>query len=106
MGDDRFCQSLALGPLLGLSQSLVLRKVTGRWKWWIGANLASWLIVDIILLLLSRLSGTVGQQVDRTASLDVHQDRGVDMALAQSELIHSQHAGRRRRGLGQASYQP
>ncbi|WP_369778330.1 hypothetical protein [Streptomyces sp. R33] len=50
-------QSLALGPLLGLSQSLVLRKVTGRWKWWIGANLASWLIVDIGLLLLSRLSG-------------------------------------------------
>ncbi|MFG2715704.1 hypothetical protein ACGFX2_34995 [Streptomyces goshikiensis] len=50
-------QSLALGPLLGLSQSLVLRKVTRRWKWWIGANLASWLIVDAALLLLSRLSG-------------------------------------------------
>ncbi|MFD6974523.1 hypothetical protein [Streptomyces sp. NPDC059949] len=50
-------QSLALGPLLGLSQSLVLRKVTRRWVWWIGANLASWLIVDIALLLLSRLSG-------------------------------------------------
>ncbi|MFD5508388.1 hypothetical protein ACFWIB_11510 [Streptomyces sp. NPDC127051] len=50
-------QSLALGPLLGLSQSLVLRKVTRRWAWWIGANLASWLIVDAALLLLSRLSG-------------------------------------------------
>ncbi|MFF1778513.1 hypothetical protein [Streptomyces virginiae] len=50
-------QSLALGPLLGLSQSLVLRKVTTRWKWWIGANLASWLIVDAALLLLSQLSG-------------------------------------------------
>ncbi|MFD3467507.1 hypothetical protein ACFWWM_14270 [Streptomyces sp. NPDC058682] len=49
-------QSLALGPLLGLSQSLVLRKVTGRWAWWIGANLASWRIVDVALLLLSRLS--------------------------------------------------
>ncbi|MFJ9945034.1 hypothetical protein [Streptomyces erythrochromogenes] len=50
-------QSLALGPLLGLSQSLVLRKVTRRWAWWIGANLASWLVVDVALLLLSRLSG-------------------------------------------------
>ncbi|MFE9482883.1 hypothetical protein ACFYNM_30270 [Streptomyces spororaveus] len=50
-------QSLALGPLLGLSQSLVLRKVTRRWAWWIGANLASWLIVDAALLLLARLSG-------------------------------------------------
>ncbi|MEV0986629.1 hypothetical protein [Streptomyces sp. NPDC049949] len=47
-------QSLALGPLLGLSQSLVLRKVTARWKWWIGANLASWLIVDAVIYLLSR----------------------------------------------------
>ncbi|MEU9435599.1 hypothetical protein [Streptomyces sp. NPDC048252] len=49
-------QSLALGPLLGLSQSLVLRKVTSRWAWWIGANLASWLIVDAVIHLLSRLS--------------------------------------------------
>ncbi|WP_329313461.1 MULTISPECIES: hypothetical protein [unclassified Streptomyces] len=47
-------QSLALGPLLGLSQSLVLRKVTARWKWWIGANLASCLIVDAVIYLLSR----------------------------------------------------
>jgi hypothetical protein len=49
-------QSLALGPLLGLSQSLVLRKVTSRWAWWIGANLASWLIVDAVIYLLSRLT--------------------------------------------------
>ncbi|MFB7462981.1 hypothetical protein ACFCZ1_05645 [Streptomyces sp. NPDC056224] len=47
-------QSLALGPLLGLSQSLVLRKVTRRWAWWIGANLASWLTVDAVIHLLSR----------------------------------------------------
>ncbi|MFI6494647.1 hypothetical protein [Streptomyces sp. NPDC050564] len=50
-------QSLALGPLLGLSPSLVLRKVTRRWAWWIGANLASWLIVDAVIYLLGRLSG-------------------------------------------------
>ncbi|MFD7323196.1 hypothetical protein ACFV9D_19210 [Streptomyces sp. NPDC059875] len=49
-------QSLALGPLLGLSQAMVLRKVTSRWAWWIGANLASWLIVDAVIYLLSRLS--------------------------------------------------
>ncbi|MFD9475901.1 hypothetical protein [Streptomyces nojiriensis] len=49
-------QSLALGPLLGLSQSLVLRKSTRRWAWWTGANLASWLIVDAIIYLLSRLT--------------------------------------------------
>ncbi|WMD09730.1 hypothetical protein [Streptomyces sp. FXY-T5] len=48
-------QSLALGPLLGLSQSLVLRKATSRWAWWIGANLASWLMVDAAIYLLSRL---------------------------------------------------
>ncbi|MFI1152126.1 hypothetical protein [Streptomyces sp. NPDC020817] len=47
-------QSLVLGPLLGLSQSLVLPKVTARWKWWIGASLASWLIVDAVIHLLSR----------------------------------------------------
>lgn len=49
-------QSLALGPLLGLSQSMVLRKVTRRWAWWIGANLASWLIVDAVIYLLGRLT--------------------------------------------------
>ncbi len=47
-------QALALGPLLGLSQSLVLRKVTSRWAWWIGANLVSWLLVNAVVYLLSR----------------------------------------------------
>ena len=50
-------QALALGPLLGLSQSLVLREVTSRWAWWIGANLLSWLLVNAAILLLSRLFG-------------------------------------------------
>ena len=50
-------QALALGPLLGLSQSLVLRKVTSRWAWWIGANLASWLIVNAAVYLLSQVFG-------------------------------------------------
>ena len=45
-------QTLALGPLLGLSQALVLRKYTRRWAWWIGANLASWLIVDLVVALV------------------------------------------------------
>lgn len=50
-------QALALGPLLGLSQSLVLRKVTRRWAWWIGANLVSWLLVNAVVYLLSQVFG-------------------------------------------------
>jgi hypothetical protein len=46
-------QTLALGPLLGLSQAAVLRGYTGRWAWWIAANIGSWLIVDAVFYLLS-----------------------------------------------------
>ncbi|MEH0550951.1 MULTISPECIES: hypothetical protein [unclassified Streptomyces] len=35
---------------------MVLPKVTRRWAWWIGANLASWLIVDAVIYLLGRLT--------------------------------------------------
>ncbi len=47
-------QTLALGPLLGLSQASVLRGYTRRWAWWIAANIVSWLIVDAVFYLLSR----------------------------------------------------
>ncbi len=47
-------QTLALGPLLGLSQAMVLRGLTTRWAWWIVANIASWLLVDAVFYLLSR----------------------------------------------------
>ena len=47
-------QTLALGPLLGLSQASVLRGYTRRWAWWIVANVGSWLIVDAVFYLLSR----------------------------------------------------
>jgi hypothetical protein len=47
-------QTLALGPLLGLSQASVLRGYTRRWAWWIAANLASWLVVDAVFYLLSQ----------------------------------------------------
>jgi hypothetical protein len=47
-------QTLALGPLLGLSQASVLRGYTRRWAWWIAANIASWLIVDAVFYLLAQ----------------------------------------------------
>lgn len=47
-------QTLALGPLLGLSQAAALRNVTTRWAWWIAANIVSWLVVDLVFYLLSR----------------------------------------------------
>ena len=50
-------QTLALGPLLGLSQALVLRDHTSRWKWWVVANIASWLLVDAVVLVLSSQFG-------------------------------------------------
>ncbi|MFK4224872.1 hypothetical protein [Streptomyces sp. NPDC019890] len=65
-------QSLALGPLLGLSQSLVLRKVTSRWTWWIGANLASWLVVDAVLFLLSQLSGDLDAVTTEGSTAEVY----------------------------------
>jgi hypothetical protein len=46
-------QTLALGPLLGLSQASVLREHTSRWAWWIVANIVSWLIVHVISYVLS-----------------------------------------------------
>jgi len=45
-------QTIALGPLLGLSQALVLRRYTRRWAWWIGANLVSWLTVTAVVAVL------------------------------------------------------
>jgi hypothetical protein len=47
-------QTLALGPLLGLSQASVLRGYTRRWAWWIAANIVSWVIVEAAFYLLSR----------------------------------------------------
>ena len=47
-------QTLALGPLLGLSQANILRTYTRRWAWWIAANIVSWLIVDAVFYLLSQ----------------------------------------------------
>jgi hypothetical protein len=46
-------QTLALGPLLGLSQATVLRDHTSRWAWWIAANIISWLIVHAVSYVLS-----------------------------------------------------
>lgn len=50
-------QALALGPLVGFAQARALQPYTRRWKWWIPANLFSWLAVDAIFYLVSLLSG-------------------------------------------------
>jgi hypothetical protein len=47
-------QTLALGPLLGLSQATLLRDHTSRRAWWIAANIISWLAVDAVFFLLSQ----------------------------------------------------
>jgi hypothetical protein len=49
-------QTLALGPLLGLSQAVVLRAYIPRWAWWIAANLVSWLIVDLVVVVTQRFN--------------------------------------------------
>ena len=49
-------QTLALGPLLGLSQAVVLRAYTPRWAWWIAANLVSWLIVDLVVVVIQHIN--------------------------------------------------
>jgi hypothetical protein len=50
-------QALALGPLIGFSQAVALRPYTERWKWWIAANFASWLVVQALFFLVSVLFG-------------------------------------------------
>ncbi len=46
-------QALALGPLLGISQAKWLRPHTRRWAWWIGGNIASYLVVGAVFYVLS-----------------------------------------------------
>jgi hypothetical protein len=50
-------QALALGPLIGLSQARALRPYTERWKWWIAANLVSWLLVQAAFFVVSLIFG-------------------------------------------------
>lgn len=53
-----------------------------------------------------RRRGPVGQQINRTAPIDVHQDRAVVASLAQGELVHPEHPRRVHFGLRQTAYQP
>jgi hypothetical protein len=53
-------QALALGPLIGFAQARALRPYTLRWKWWIPANLVSWLMVEAIFYLVSLVVGAFG----------------------------------------------
>jgi hypothetical protein len=53
-------QALALGPLIGFAQAKALQPYTQRWKWWIPANLVSWLVVEAIFYLMSVIVGAFG----------------------------------------------
>ncbi len=50
-------QALALGPLIGFAQATALKPYTERWKWWIAANLVSYLVVYAVFYLLSVIFG-------------------------------------------------
>ncbi len=50
-------QALALGPLIGFAQARALKPHTERWKWWIVANLISYLVVYAVFYLLSVIFG-------------------------------------------------
>ncbi|HSD77480.1 MAG TPA: hypothetical protein VLA98_08735 [Solirubrobacteraceae bacterium] len=50
-------QALALGPVIGFAQASALRPYTPRWRWWIAANLVSWLIVNAVFYVVSLVIG-------------------------------------------------
>lgn len=63
-------QTLALGPLLGLSQAVVLRAYTPRWAWWIAANVVSWLIVHLVVVVIQHFNAfDFSHGTDATAGL-------------------------------------
>ena len=65
-------QALAFGPLLGLSQALMLRRYTSRWAWWIAANVVSWLVVDAAVYLLSLVFGGLDFLRDDGSAAEVY----------------------------------
>jgi hypothetical protein len=65
-------QALALGPLIGFAQARALRPYTRRWKWWIPANLLSWLVVDAIFFVVSQLSGLFDFAEARGSALEAY----------------------------------
>lgn len=65
-------QALAFGPLLGLSQALMLRPYTSRWAWWIAANVVSWLVVDAAVYLLSLVFGGLDFLRDDGSAAEVY----------------------------------
>jgi putative Mn2+ efflux pump MntP len=50
-------QALALGPLIGFAQARALKPYTQRWKWWIAANIVSYLLVYAVFYLISAVIG-------------------------------------------------
>lgn len=50
-------QALALGPLIGFAQARALKPYSKRWKWWIAANIVSYLVVYALFYLISIVFG-------------------------------------------------
>ena len=55
-----------------MSQSRVLRKVTSRWAWWIGANLVCWLLVNAAVYLVSQVFGGLNVLTDDGSIAEVY----------------------------------
>ncbi len=51
-------QALALGPLIGFAQARALKPYSDRWRWWIAANIVSYLVVYAIFYLASLIFGS------------------------------------------------
>lgn len=51
-------QALALGPLIGFAQARALKPYTRRWRWWIAANIVSYLLVYAMFYVVSLIFGS------------------------------------------------
>ena len=65
-------QALALGPLIGFAQARALKSYTERWKWWIAANIVSYVAVYAVFYLFSGIFGGFDFQDGRGTPLEAY----------------------------------